>query len=151
MPGFSEGQAATDPATAARRPGRADKLWCASRPQGADARVSGSPAFWSAFGCPASSHRRGRSGGRFGGLRPRRWDAGSLLPSRENRFGTFLPGEPPLTFIGSRMVAGRRMSEKRQGRHARGRLLSLGPGSATIPVLGAAVLALADDPCRHVL
>ncbi len=44
-----------------------------------------------------------------------------------------VPGEPPLTFFGARLVAGGCLSEKRQGRHARGRLLCLEPGAASVP------------------
>jgi len=62
-----------------------------------------------------------------------------------------LPGEPGSAIV--RNVPRCREVDGAQwrARHARGRLLSLGPGEGFGPVLGAAVLAPADDPCRHVL
>ncbi len=72
----------------------------------ARSRFPVAPAFWSAFGGPASSHRRGRSGGEIEGLRPRRWDAGGLLLSRK-RTASRSRGSPAAPLCAACRVAGR--------------------------------------------
>ncbi len=81
------------------------------------------PAFWSAFGDPASSHRRGRSGGGFEGLRPRRWHAGGL-PRRREPGAVAPPGGARYDIV--RGASRRRVATPAQcqTRHARGRPLS---------------------------
>ncbi len=83
--------------------------------------------------------------GTIEGPRPHRWCAGGLPGSRESQDGASNPGEPPLTFFGSLVVAGSCLSEKRQGRHARGRLLPLKPGAASFPVSGCRRRSLLTD------
>jgi len=85
------------------------------------------------------------------GLRPRRWDAGGLLLSRESQAEACLPGEPGIGIVWGATRARVVDPAQCRGRHARGRPLSRGPIEATLRSRDQSTTAGPCSPLREKL